>query len=59
MSFEFILPFFRPIDRLLVDETISGLDAEWSTRCLHPTATSELIERSFVETFYGVEHESA
>ena len=59
MSFEFILPFFRPIEPFLVEETISGLDAEWSTRCLHPTAMSELIERSFLQTFYEVEHESA
>ena len=35
MSFELILPFLRPIEPLLVDESISVWDAEWSARCLH------------------------
>ena len=59
MSFGLIFPFFRPIEPLLVDETVSVWDAEWSTRCLHPRTMTELVERSFLESFYEVEHESA
>jgi hypothetical protein len=59
MSFELILPFFRPIEPLLVDETVSFWDAEWYMRCLHPRAMTELVERFFLESFYEVEHESA